>query len=398
MRKQPASLIPRILSKSARTLFGKYPVVTITGPRQSGKTTLAHAAFPRLPYVNLEEPDVRAFAAEDPRGFLSQYPRGAVLDEIQRVPDLPSHVQPIVDEANRSGMFVCTGSQHFELMRHASQSLAGRTAVLHLLPLSIEELGARISRVPLEELLLRGFHPRTHAFSLPPARAAADYFATYVERDLRQIVRVRELATFERFVRLCAGRCGQLLNMNSLANDAGVSHPTVAEWISLLETSYILFRLQRHHANVRKRLVKSPKLYFHDVGLAAWLLGIEDVRQVAHHPLRGALFENLVVSESMKFRLNRGLGPNLAFYRDSTGNEVDLLFPSQGKLVPVEAKSGMTISQGFLTGLNAFARFTGAHHPDSTVVYGGEQWQQRTDARFVPWRRLPAFLKSLVES
>jgi len=373
-------------------LFGKYPVVTITGPRQAGKTTLARECFAALPYVNLEALDVREFARSDPRQFLGLYPDGAVLDEIQRVPELLSYVQPLVDEVGRPGQYVLTGSHQFELLQGISQSLAGRTALLTLLPLALEELAERGQALRLEELLFRGFLPRLHVSDLPPRQALSDYYATYVERDLRQLVRVKDLQTFDRFVRLCAGRVGQLLNAAALGSDAGVSHTTAREWLSLLEASYVVWLLPPWHSNSGKRLVKSPKLYFHDVGLASHLLGIEAAGQLSTHPLRGALFENLVLSETLKFRVHRGLSRQLHFYRDSTGNEVDLLYPLGGSWLPVEIKSGQTVASDYFRGLAAFERAEG-EAPGRLVVYGGEAEQPRTAGRVVPWRQWSAVLR-----
>lgn len=279
-------MIPRALAGHAASVFIKYPVVTITGPRQSGKTTLANATFPDKPYANLESPVTRQFAEEDPIGFLNQYPEGAIIDEIQRVPDLLSFIQVIVDEKQKNSLFILTGSQQFELMRGISQSLAGRTALLKLLPLSISEL---TSFFPLgvDEMLFKGFYPRIYDQNIPPYQVYGDYYETYVERDLRQLINIKNLSLFQRFIRLCAGRCGQLLNLNSLANDSGISQSTAREWMTILEASYIVFLLQPFHVNIKKRLVKSPKIYFYDVGLAGWLCGIEEERQIATHPLRG---------------------------------------------------------------------------------------------------------------
>ncbi|MDP2821307.1 MAG: ATP-binding protein [Sulfuritalea sp.] len=291
------------------------------GPRQSGKTTLTRALFADKPYVNLERPDMRAFAADDPPAFLRQHANGAVIDEVQNVPELLSYLQVEVDENPTPGRFILTGSRMLEVARGVSQSLAGRIALLKLLPLSLAELAADRALPNADTLIQRGFLPRIHDQGLDPTQALADYFETYVQRDLRELVAVRDLRRFERFVRLCATRTGQLLNQNSLASDAGVSPKTVAAWLSVLEACFIVFTLPPFHAKLGKRLVKSPKLYFYDVGLAAFLLGIESPAHVAAHPLRGALFETLVVTEVLKWRFNRGQVNNLHFYRDSNGNE-----------------------------------------------------------------------------
>lgn len=371
-------MIPRTLSSILDKLAAQYPAVTVTGPRQSGKTTLCRTCFPDKPYLNLESPDVREYANTDPRGFLGGYPDGAILDEIQRAPDLLSYLQPIIDEENRPGRFILTGSQQFEVMNRISQSLAGRTAILKLLPFSIEELSARGSPHSADALMLSGFYPRIHAAGLNPTQALGDYFETYVDRDLRQLVAVKDLAQFEKFVRLCAGRIGQLLNLQSLGNDVGVSHTTAKNWLTLLEASYVVFLLPPWHANISKRQIKSPKLYFHDVGLAAYLLGIESETHIDRHPLRGNLFENMIVADALKYRYHRGMRSNLHFWRDARGNEVDLVIDNGPDVQLVEIKAGATISSDWFKPLDMLA----ASLPDTNVkralVYGGAERQRRT--------------------
>lgn len=369
-------MLQRILASQLRSSFASYPVVTVTGPRQSGKTTLCRTCFPHLPYVNLEESDVRSRATDDPRGFLARFPDGAILDEIQHAPGLPSYLLGIVDGTRRNGLFVLTGSQHLAVSQAVHQSLAGRTAVLQLLPFSIEEL--TLAQTPRERMstdavLLRGCYPRIWDHDLDPTRALADYYETYLHRDVRALTLVRDLPTFDRFVRLCAGRVGQLLNLSSLGNDAGVSHSTAREWIGLLEASYIVFRLQPWHTNVGKRLTKAPKLYFHDVGLATFLLGIEAERQIRTHPLRGALFENLVVSEAMKFRLNRHRQANLFFYREAAGLEIDLLWSAADDLRLLEIKSGATANPGFFAVLETARARLAPHVSQQALVYDGAE-------------------------
>ena len=365
-------MFPRLLLRHLVDLAGQYPVVTVTGPRQSGKTTLLRQAFPHKPYVNLENPDVRAHAVEDPRSFLKRYPDGAILDEIQRTPELPSYLQGLVDDQPEPGRFLLTGSQQFEVMDRISQSLAGRTALLKLLPLSLPELQAGGLSPGIDQLLLHGGYPRIHADHLNPTQALGDYFETYVQRDLRQLMAIKELALFEKFVRLCAGRCGQLLNLHNLAADTGVSHSTARAWMTLLEASYIVFLLQPHHVNISKRLIKSPKLYFYDVGLASFLLGIESELHLSRHPLRGNLFENLLMMETLKFRFNRGLRSNLSFYRDASGLEVDLLLDHGGIFTAVEIKAGATVAVDMMAGLNKLEALWPTPLAGKMLIHGGD--------------------------
>ncbi|MDQ0586227.1 ATP-binding protein [Variovorax paradoxus] len=381
-------MIPRDVAPLAAQLARQYPVITLTGPRQSGKTTLCRSLFPDKPYVTLEDPDTRRFAEEDPRGFLKGLETGAIIDEIQRAPQIPSYLQAMVDADPTPGRFVLTGSQQFELMSQVSQSLAGRTAVLRLLPFSLPEVARLHPIPPLAQTLLTGFYPRIHDRGLDPSRALGDYFATYVERDLRQLTAVHDLQRFERFVRLCAGRVGQLVNLTSLGNDAGVSHATARAWLDLLQTSYIVHVLPPWFTNTSKRLVKSPKLYFYDVGLACWLLGLRSADQVARDPLFGSLFENLVIMEALKTRFNQGESGEMYFFRDATGNEVDLLIPDGRKLRAVEIKAGATVNADYFRGLRSFA----ASFPDAleggSVVYGGDADQSRSDWPVIGWQRL----------
>jgi len=356
------------------SLAKQYPVLTMTGPRQSGKTTLCRRAFPLKAYVNLENPDTRRLATEDPRGFLAGIPDGAILDEIQRAPQLASYLQEVVDSERRNGLFILTGSQQFEVMTRISQSLAGRTAVLKLLPLSLDEMPHDLQNVSIDRLMLAGFYPRLHRESLEPARFYGDYMETCIERDLRQLVSVKDLNLFERFVRLCAGRVGGLLNLHSLGSDAGVSHTTARAWITLLQAGYIVFLLEPHHANVRKRLVKTPKLYFYDTGLACSLLGLENENQVARDPLRGGLFENLVVAEALKHRLHRGQRSQLAFYRDNVGNEVDLLYGRGSDALPIEVKAGATVASDYFKGLLHYAKVFPKSRGAALVYAGKEEY------------------------
>jgi len=366
-------IVQRLLEDRARALFRKYPVLTITGPRQTGKTTLCRRAFPDLAYVSLESPDRRDFATGDPRGFLRELGSGAILDEIQRAPDLVTYIQEQVDETRRNGLFVLTGSQQFRVSEAITQSLAGRTGILRLLPFSIEEALRLRPDLEGDRMLYTGFYPRIYDQDLDPTQALGDYFATYVERDVRQVSEIRNLSGFRTFVRLCAGRVGQLLNLQSLGNDAGVSHTTAREWISVLEASYVVRLLPPLHANLSKRLIKSPKLYFYDVGLAAYLLGIENERQIFTHPLKGGLFENLIVMEVLKHRYNRGLRSNLHFYRDRAGNEVDLVCSFADKLVGIEIKAGATVSGDSFKGLRRFSDALTPPLAGQMLVHAGDR-------------------------
>lgn len=372
-------MIDRELKEPLSLAACHYPVVTVVGPRQSGKTTLVRSVFPDKPYANLENPDVRAFAQEDPRGFLGQYPQGAILDEFQRTPELLSYLQGIVDADETCGRFILTGSQHFLMMRDVSQSLAGRTAILTLLPLSLNEIRSTHRGASSDWLMHHGFYPRLYKSAIPPGMAYKDYFQTYVERDVRHLQQVQNLPLFEKFIRLCAGRVGQLLNLTSLGHDVGISATTARDWLHLLEASFILFRLQPYHANLGKRLVKTPKLYFYDVGLAAYLCGLEEERHFPSHPLRGAFFENLVVADLLKSRLNQGKESRLLFYRDSNRNEIDLLYPYGPACRPVEIKSGQTLASDWFKALRLFRELPNAAPGPALLIYGGNELQKRSD-------------------
>lgn len=380
-------MFDRAITPQLKRLFTQYPFVTLTGPRQSGKTTLCRTTFPALPYANLEAPDLREFALSDPRGFLAKYRDGAIFDEIQRAPELLSYLQVMADERGGNGLFVLTGSEQFRLSDAINQSLAGRTALLRLLPLSLRELQGTGRMMTVDELLFAGFYPRIHDQGLDPHQALGDYFETYVERDVRRLSEIRNLASFQRFVRLCAGRVGQLLNVSALGADAGVSHTTAREWLSLLEASYITFQLPPLLANVRKRLVKANKLYFYDVGLASYLIGIEQARQIATHPLRGALFENAVVAEVLKYRFNQGARSNLSFYRDSKGLECDLIYEVANQLCAVEIKSGATLASDAFKNLTRIATII-PNLNRLAVVYGGNERQQRSLGSALPMGEL----------
>ncbi len=362
----------RQITTEIQELAKGYPVVTVTGPRQSGKTTLVKSVFPKKAYVNLEDPDVRTFAEEDPRSFLEKYPEGAILDEIQRVPLLLSYIQTIVDESNEKGLFILTGSHQLELHQAITQSLAGRTALLTLLPMSLDELQANGIDLSLDEALLKGGYPRIHKDHLDPTKAYRNYFQTYVERDLRQLINVKDLTQFENFIRICAGRVGQIIKLEEIGGEIGISSHTVKHWLSILEASFIIFRLQPYFENFGKRMIKSPKLFFFDVGLATYLLGIENLSQVARDPLRGHLVENLVLVELLKQRLNHGLDPQMYYYRDVQKNEIDILFKEGNLLIPIEIKSSKTYTSDFLKKLHFFQKIAGKRAPKSFLIYAGD--------------------------
>ena len=385
-------MVTREAESLARTLAREFKIVAIVGPRQSGKTTLAKAVFEAKPYASLEDPDLLRFAQEDPRRFLGQYPGGAVIDEAQRCPELFSYLQGVVDRRRDAGQFVLTGSQHFGLVQRITQSLAGRVGFVNLLPFSAPELLAG-GWLPasLDAALLLGGYPPVFDMPASPERWYSAYLNTYVERDVRQLRNVQDLPTFQRVLRLCAGTVGQLADLTRIGNDAGVDQKTVRAWLGVLEASFILFRLQPHHRNFRKRLVRTPKLYFYDVGVAARLIGIESAEQISTHPLRGALFENWVITEFLKRRWNAGRESNLFFWRSHGGLEVDLVLEQGQMLAPVEIKSGATVSPDWLRPLRRWHELAGAAAGRPVIVYGGDQAQQRSDADIVPWRQLARF-------
>lgn len=381
-------MIRRALEDRLRQLLTGFPVVTLTGPRQSGKTTLAKAVFRDRPYASLEEPDLRRLALDDPRGFLARFPDGAVLDEVQRAPELLSYLQTRVDSDGRLGLFLLTGSQQFGLLSGVTQSLAGRTAFVELLPFSIQELDQAGLRPPsLEAMLFTGGYPPLYDRGLNPRDWLPAYVMAYVERDVRQLLKVQDLDSFQRFVRLCAGRCGQILRLSDLATDVGITHNTAKAWISVLEASYLLFQLRPHHANFNKRLIKAPKLYFYDTGLVCWLLGIQEPAQLQTHPLRGNLFENLVVAELAKAYLNRGERAPLYYWRDSNGNEVDVIIDAGGRLRPVEIKSGQTLNRDYFVGLERWLGFAGQSALSPLLIYGGEERLIHKGIQVRPWHR-----------
>ncbi len=367
-----------------------YPVLAIVGPRQSGKTTLAKNIFKDKPYINLEDLENRSFAQDDPKGFLAQFPNGVVIDEVQRVPELLSYIQVIVDKKKQNGMYILTGSQNFLLMESVSQSLAGRVSIFNLLPLSVSELkNAQLSKNTIADTLFTGFYPKL--FSEPGIDISgyySNYIQTYVERDLRLISNIINLSLFRKFLILCAARTGQLLNVSSLANDAGVSHKTAREWLSLLELSMIIYLLRPYHQNFGKRVVKMPKIYFFDTGLLCNLLNITDASQVKSHYLKGGIFESFIITEILKYRYNNAQNPNIYFWRDKLGNEVDLILEQADKTIAVEIKSGATITKDYFKSLKYYKKLAGETVANMYVIYGGEENQKRTQAHIFGWRDL----------
>lgn len=386
-------MIHRNIETPLREAASTMPAVAVTGPRQSGKTTVCRVCFPDHAHVSLEPLDVREFASSDPRGFLAQYPGPVVIDEVQRAPDLFSYLQEEIDADPTPGRFILTGSQHFGLIEAVSQSLAGRVALLQLLPLSLDEL-ARFGSLPDDPwtVVWAGGYPRIHDRGLDPDHWLADYLATYVQRDVRQVLQVTDLESFTRFLRLAAGRTGQELNLSALGSDVGVSHPTIQSWIGVLEASFVVFRVSPWLRNVRKRVVKSPKLHFIDSGLACHLLGIRSPDQLRTHPLRGAVFESWVASEVRKARLHARRPADLFHLREARGAEIDLLVEADERLIAVEVKSGATVASEHMAAVRRFVenQVTDADEREvvARLVYGGNARQRRTGVDVVPWNEV----------
>lgn len=381
--------ISRIIEAEVRILENHFPVITLTGPRQSGKTTLAKQLYPELPYFNFENPDLRLIANGDPRAFLTPIQQGAILDEVQHVPELLSYLQQIVDDNRSNSRFILTGSNQFELLGKTVQSLAGRTALLKLLPLSLEELKGHYN-LNTNRLILNGFYPGLYNQNIDPIRFYRNYYETYLERDLRQMVQVKDLSMFQKFIRLCAGRTGNIFNASAIANEVGVATNTIQAWMSVLEASYVVMLLRPYYKNIGKRLIKSPKIYFYDVGLAAYLLGIENENQLSRDPLRGALFENMVIMEMIKYRYNRGSDHQLYYYRDSHHNEIDIVFEKAGDFHAIEIKSAQTFHTDFLKG------FRTSPGPSEklikTVCYDGEYEGTINDCQLLNFRNISGVL------
>ncbi|MCF8128902.1 MAG: ATP-binding protein [Deltaproteobacteria bacterium] len=366
-------MIPRQIVDEFQEALKEYPVVTVFGPRQSGKTTLVRMNFPEKPYYSFEDPDTRLAVQADPRGFLQSIPDGAILDEVQRIPDLLSYLQGVVDAGNKSAKFILTGSHQPEVHQAVSQTLAGRTAILTLLPFSLDEISHYEREWNPFDLIATGMFPRIHEEKLEPSRFFNGYVQTYVERDVRALINLKDLRLFQHFLILLAGRIGQVINYASLSNDVGVSSTTVKNWISVLKASFVIFELPPFFENIGKRVVRSPKIYFTDTGLAAHLMGIETGDQASRDPLRGNLYENLIILEFFKALLNQGKRSNLHFYRDTHGNEVDLIVKMGRRLIPIEIKSAATFTPQFLKGIERFRKAAGERCDNGFVLYGGER-------------------------
>ena len=378
---------PRNISPHLERLFKQYPILTITGPRQSGKTTLCRKLFSNLAYVSLEDITNRTFAQQDPRNFLNQYKQGAIFDEIQRVPDLISYIQTYVDDSNKNGQFVLTGSRQFELMEAINQSLAGRTAIAKLLPLSLNEIYHDKKIPQLEEVLYTGFYPRIFAESLNPTEMYSFYTNTYLERDVRQILNIQNLKSFENFLKICAGRNGQIVNYSAIGSDCGLDQKTVKQWLSILEASYIIKLVTPYYKNLNMRVIKSPKLFFYDSGLVCYLLGIRKSDELINHPLIGAIFESFVFGEIFKYQANNILTDNIYFFRDNRGREVDCIFDKVTSISQLEIKRGTTVNSSFFGGINYLASLK-IMIKNSFLVYGGDESTIRQDARIYSWKNL----------
>lgn len=386
-------MIKRDLFKKLLSTAKAFPIVAVIGPRQSGKTTLVKMAFPDKPYASMEDLDIREYAINDPRGFLSDYPRGVILDEIQRTPQLFSYLQTDVDTHNKAGRFILTGSQHFLIHENISQTLAGRIAILKLLPFNLNELNkGSFKSNNYEDYLFRGFYPRIYDKKMNPIDWYPNYIQTYIERDLRLIKNIGNLSAFQTFLKMCAARIGQILNLSTLAADCGITHNTAKSWISVLEASFIVFLLRPHHKNFNKRLVKMPKLYFYDPGIACFLLGIKNKKELLTHSLKGGIFESFVLSEILKNRYNQGLDSDIYFWRDKTGHEIDCIIEKAGRLTPIEIKSGKTLTNDQFKNLIYWNRLSKTNPMKSYIIYGGELIQKRSHGNLIGWKNINSLL------
>ena len=383
-------MISRVSSRKVLEMAKKFPVITITGPRQSGKTTLCKSVFSQYAYVSLENPDTREFAQSDPKGFLDTYTGNLIIDEAQHVPEIFSYIQGIVDEKKQTGQFILSGSQNFLLLEKISQSLAGRVYVFHLLPLSYAELKNENVK-DLKDAIFYGGYPRLFDANIAPKDFFPSYIQTYLERDVRNMINLRDLNLFNAFLKLCAGRIGQLFNSNSLSTEIGVDAKTIQNWISILEKSFVVFRLYPWHENFNKRVIKTPKLYFYDTGLACGLLGIKSVEELELHFAKGGLFENFIILEKMKLKLNMGEQADLFFWRDSHGNEIDVLETKGNTQVVTEIKSAKTLKNDFFKGLQWYEKIAKKYSIKKQLVYGGDDNQKRTEAEVISWRNIDSF-------
>ena len=365
----------------------KYPVIAVTGPRQSGKTTLLKSAFPDYEYVSLENPDIRNFADTDPNGFLNRYSGKVIFDEVQRTPSLFSYIQTIVDETGEMARFILSGSQNFHLMENITQSLAGRVAIFKLFPFDFQELQAEgLLNEDYLQNLVKGFYPAIYDRNIPSRIFYSNYIQTYIQRDVSELIAIKDIRLFQNFLGLCATRAGQLLNLNSLANECGISQPTAKSWLSALENSYILFQLFPYHENFSKRIIKTPKLYFYDTGLLCYLLKISSVEQLITHPVKGSLFENMMIAEYVKRINHKNNFQDIWFWRDSAGHEVDLIIQDGQQLNIVEIKAGQTIMSDMFDGLNWWENLSGKKDLQKTLVYGGNESQTRSLGEVIPWK------------
>jgi len=386
--------IKRNIETELKDAAKKYPIVVITGPRQSGKTTIAKKVFTQKKYISLEDIDIRELAQSDPRAFLKELPNGAILDEIQRVPELLSYIQTIVDNSKKNGLFILTGSNQFSLIDNINQSLAGRVALIRLLPLSINELNVYNENYNVNDFLFNGFYPGIYSNKRNPVKAQSDYYQTYIERDIRSMINIKNLSLFKKFIKLCAGRVGQIFNANNLSNEVGVSNKTISAWISILEASYIIYLLPPWFDNISKRLIKSPKIYFYDVGLVSYLLGNKTKRHLELHPLRGNLYENMIIIDLIKQIYNKGFDPDFYFYRDSNANEIDLIIPDGPNIIPIEIKSTETFRSSLLKSNLFINKLYNKRIKDNYLIYSGEQEQKINNVTLINYKNTSKILSN----
>ena len=388
--------IKRDAQKIIQKLIRQYPAVVLTGPRQSGKSTLAKHLLPGAAYASLEDLDEREFARSDPRGFLKRFANGGIIDEIQKLPELVSYLQSFLDNKKKQAPIILTGSAQLTLLANVSQTLAGRTAIIELLPLAYQELKkSQVVPKSLEQLLVKGFYPRLYKEKINQSDWYQDYVKTYIERDIRDLLKIHNLGVFQRFLKMCAGRAGQVLNLSSLANDCGISHSTAFAWFNILEATYIIFRLEPHYKNFSKRLIKSPKLFFYDTGLLCFLLDVKSAAELETFQFRGAIMENWAATELIKARFNAHKPKNCYFWRDNKGNEIDFIIEHGQKLIPVEIKSGLTIAADFFKNIFYWSKLAGNLSGKGYLIYGGEIDQSRTDINVLGWKSIEKMMKLL---